>query len=67
MTRKIGSRLSHTVFYKADNHKLCMVKCGCFSGTITEFSDKVKETHGDNKHAQDYAREIEIAKIIFGG
>lgn len=52
-----------TVFRCRDNH--IRVKCGCFSGTLAEFAEKVKETHGDSKYAREYLACIEAAKIHF--
>ena len=37
--------------------------CGCFEGTLEEFELKVKETHGDNQHAQDYHKWIQRVKL----
>ena len=39
--------------------------CGCFQGTIDEFKEKIKETHGDNKYAREYNSMIETALIHF--
>ena len=49
----MGSRAGYVQAYHTD--KGIFVKCGCFYGTIAQFRAKVKETHGDNRHAQDYA------------
>lgn len=54
---------STTVFRCRDNH--IHVKCGCFSGTLAEFVEKVKETHGDSKYAREYLACIEAVKIHF--
>ena len=40
----IGSRSDYTTFY-LDKDRNIYVKCGCFSGTIEEFENAVKETH----------------------
>ena len=48
----IGSRNGCTTIFHTD--KGVFVKCGCFRGTLDEFAKKVKDTHGDNKHARDY-------------
>ncbi len=52
-----------TMFRCADD---IMVRCGCFSGALTDFEKKVKETHGDSKYAKEYLACIETAKIHFG-
>ena len=56
----IGSRGDFTTFYKTTTG--IGVVCGCFKGSIEEFEDAVKKTHGDNEHAQDYRMVICIAK-----
>ena len=42
------------------------VQCGCFKGTLDEFSKTVKKTHGDNIYGKEYKLLIKIAKIKFG-
>jgi hypothetical protein len=37
--------------------------CGCFKGKLKDFELKVKETHRDNQHAEDYFKWIEKIKI----
>ena len=59
----IGSRAGYTQVYNTDNG--IFVKCGCFFGSIDEFAEKVKKTHGDNKHAQAYRLLIDFAKQKF--
>ena len=60
----LGSCNRNTTFFKCkDGH--IHVSCGCFSGTIEEFTAKVKETHGDSKFAKEYLAAIEIVKIHF--
>ena len=63
---KIGSRLGTTTFFKS---KLGVeVSCGCFSGTLEQFEAKVNETHGNNKHGEEYRLAIELAKLkLIGG
>ena len=39
--------------------------CGCFKGSLKEFSEKVKETHGSSKYAKEYLACVEVAKIHF--
>ena len=60
----LGSENRNTIFFKCkDGH--IHVSCGCFSGTIQEFENKVKKTHGDNKYAKEYLACIEVVKIHF--
>lgn len=39
-----------------------MFPVGAFWGDLEEFSDKVKQTHGDNEHGRVYMLAIEMAK-----
>ena len=59
----IGSRKATTTFFRAVGGVL-KVRCGCFYGTIEAFAEKVRETHGDNRHAKAYAVAIELAKTV---
>ena len=57
----IGSRNRTTTFFRCKDGKI-YVSCGCFLGDLEEFSDKVKQTHGDNEHGRVYMLAIEMAK-----
>ena len=60
----LGSENRNATFFKCkDGH--IHVSCGCFSGNIEEFENKVKETHGDNKYAKEYLACIQVVKIHF--
>ena len=48
-----GSVNRTTTFYRTKNGGIG-VKCGCFSGTLDEFRQKVKTTHKDGKYAKEY-------------
>lgn len=37
------------------------VRCGCFYGTLQEFRDKVRETHGETKTAELY---LDLAALM---
>lgn len=50
-----------TAFTQKDNS--IGINRGCFSGTIDEFEKRVKETHGNNTHAQIYLALIPIIKM----
>lgn len=54
-----------TTFYRLKNGDIG-VTCGCFDGTIREFRDEVKETHGDNKYAQEYLMIADLMELHFG-
>lgn len=58
----IGSRDDITTFFRSKDNGIS-VACGCFLGTIQEFAEKVKKTHGDSKHAKVYLAAIELAKL----
>lgn len=59
----IGSRNDYTTIYHTD--KGIFVRCGCFRGSLNEFSEKVKETHGESKHAKDYLALIDFVKAKY--
>ena len=56
----LGSRDGYTTFFHTD--KGIFVQCGCFRGTLEEFTAKVKETHNDNEHARNYLAIAEFVK-----
>ena len=58
----MGSRNGFTTFFRTNN-LFIGVSCGCFIGNVDEFVKKVKETHGDNKHAKTYLAAVELAKM----
>ena len=58
----MGSRNGFTTFFRTKN-LFIGVSCGCFRGNVDEFIKKVKETHGDNKHAKTYLTAAELAKM----
>ena len=59
----IGSRNGYTTIYHTD--KGIFVRCGCFRGSLNEFSKKVKKTHGESKHAKDYLTLIDFVKVKY--
>ena len=59
---RIGSRNDITTFYRSKDRRI-MVVCGCCHTDIEDFARRVKETYGDNQHARDYERAIQMAKI----
>ena len=56
----LGSRDGYTTFFHTD--KGIFVQCGCFRGTLEEFTTKVKEPHNDNEHARNYLAIAEFVK-----
>lgn len=59
-----GSENRNTTMFKTKNGDV-YVSCGCFTGSLRAFMDKVKETHGNTKYAKEYLACIEVAKIHF--
>ena len=59
-----GSQLRTTTFFRQKDNSLG-VKCGCFSGTMEEFKDKVTEIHGDNKYAKEYLMIAALMELHF--
>ena len=59
-----GSRRLTTTFFRTKDKDIFVV-CGCFNGTLEEFVEKVKETHGDNKYAKEYLLMVELVKVKF--
>ena len=60
----LGSHNRSASFFKCkDGH--IHVLCGCFSGNLDEFENKVKEEHGNSKYAKEYLGFIEVVKTHF--
>ena len=62
-TSEIGSRKDNTIFYW-DAEK-CMVRCGCFWGTLDEFEKRVKEVHTGTQYEVEYMKEIAKVRKLF--
>ena len=56
-----GSEKRMTYFFLLTNGEI-FVRCGCFSGYLDEFREKVVETHGTSGHAEDYLAIAAIAE-----
>jgi uncharacterized protein YjbI with pentapeptide repeats len=54
----IGSRGDFLTAYLTDNG--IFLKTGCFFGTVEKFKSAIKETHGENKHAEEYLAAIAL-------
>lgn len=61
-----GSEYRTTTFFRTKNDEIA-VKCGCFYGTIDEFREKVKKTHGDNRYAKEYLMITDLMEMHFRG
>ena len=60
----LGSVCRNTTIFRTKGKNI-NVKCGCFYGTLAEFVDKVKETHGNSKFAKEYLALVDLVKIHF--
>ena len=58
----IGSRDGFVTFYRAKDDTV-WVRCGCFSGSLQEFVDKVEQTHGGSRYEKEYKLAVELAKV----
>ena len=54
----------NTTFFKTKGGDVT-VSCGCFSGSINEFREKVKETHKDTKPAKEYLMLADLMEYHF--
>ena len=64
----IGSRCALVSLWLTD--KGPMVKAGCFTGTLGEFTAAVEKTHGETDHGEEYAMAIlmmESHATLWGG
>ena len=60
-----GSEYRSTTFFKLKNSDEIGVRCGCFYGTLKEFKEKVKETHGETKKAKEYLMLADLMEYKF--
>ena len=60
-----GSEYRTTTFFKIKKSDEIGVRCGCFYGTIKEFREKVKETHGETKKAKEYLMLADLMEYKF--
>ena len=61
-----GSCFRTTTFFRTKEGSVG-VKCGCFYGTLEEFKEKVKETHGETKRAKEYLMLADLMEYRFSG
>ena len=64
IAKGFGREFRATSFFREKN-KSIGVKCGCFYGSIAEFRDKVKETHGESKTAKEYLMLADLMEYKF--
>ena len=60
-----GRKFRNTTFFRNKDGGIS-VSCGCFFGTVSEFRDKVKNTHGDSKMANEYLMIADLMEYHFG-
>lgn len=53
-----------TTFFRC-NDGVVRCQCGCFYGTLDEFREKVKKTHGDSKFAKEYLAIADLMEMHF--
>jgi hypothetical protein len=41
------------------------VRCGCFYGTLAQFRDKIRETHGESAIAEEYLMLADLMELRF--
>ena len=58
----IGSRNGYTTFYRDKDNEIA-VKCGCFSGKIDSFLEKVEQQYNEEKHGAVYKAAANLAKL----
>ena len=61
-----GREFRATTFFRQRDKSIGVV-CGCFYGTLEEFREKVKETHGDSKYAKEYLMIADLMETHFKG
>ena len=64
-TVKGFGRIFRTTTFFRKKDKDIGVSCGCFYGTLDEFRDKVRETHGDSKTAKEYLMLADLMEYRF--
>ena len=58
MIGPIGSRYDYFTAYMTDAG--VYLRTGCFFGSVDQFRAALKDEHGDNEHAQEYAAALEL-------
>ena len=59
-----GSEYRTTTFFCLNDGSIG-VRCGCFYGTLQEFRDKVRKTHGETKKAREYLMVADLMELRF--
>ena len=64
VTAGFGRVCRATTFFRCADG-LVRTCCGCFYGTLDEFREKVKKTHGDSKFAREYLAIADLMEMHF--
>ena len=59
-----GRECRATTFFRLKSGEIG-VRCGCFYGTVEQFREKVKETHGNSKYAKEYLMIADLMQLHF--
>ena len=59
----IGSRQDYLLAFNTESG--LFIRTGCFFGTDKEFAAKLKETHGDNKHGEEYKAALSFIRKYY--
>lgn len=59
----LGSRNATTTFMRVKQGGI-FVTCGCWSGMIDAFAERVKQVHGDSAHGKAYQSAIQMALTV---
>ena len=62
--RGFGREQRTTTFFRRQDGSVG-VQCGCFYGSLQEFREQVRETHGDSKMAKEYLVIAELMELHF--
>lgn len=62
MGPEMGSRGTQTTVYWLGDRT--QVICGCYTGTLEAFEERVSRVHGDNRHGREYRRLIATVRKI---
>lgn len=58
-------RVYRNITFFRDQEGGVSVSCGCFYGTLQEFREKVKQTHGESKIAKEYLMIADLMEMHF--
>ena len=60
-----GSRNGTTTAFRQKDGSI-LIRCGCFSGSLKDFVEKVEKTHGANQYGLEYMAIANVIKVRFG-